>query len=98
MAKLQLSARYNSCSDNSSNPHSPGLDNWQSNRSSDQLDSYIDRPSNDKTNPHSPGLGSWQSDGTNGEGKGSSSGIYDLKMDDGQVPQGSDGGSSSSKE
>jgi hypothetical protein len=49
------------------------------------LDSYIDRPSNNSSNPHSPGLDPWQSDGTVGEGKGSSSGIYNLETDDGQV-------------
>jgi hypothetical protein len=58
VAESQLSAQYNSCSGNISNPHSPGLDNWQSNRSSDWSDSYIDGPSNNLSYPHSPGLGS----------------------------------------
>ncbi len=89
-AKLQLSAH-------SSNPHSPRLNDWQSNRSSNWSDSYINGPSNNSSNPHSPGLGSWQSNGTDGEGKGSSSGVYNLKTDNGQVPQGSGGSSSSSK-
>jgi hypothetical protein len=84
-------------SNNSSYPHSPGLHNWQSNRSSDQSVTYIYGPSGNLSNPHSPGLGSWQSDGANSESKGSSSGIYDLETDDGRVPQDSGGGSSSSK-
>jgi hypothetical protein len=97
VAELQLFARYNGCRDNSSNPHSPGLNNWQRNRSSNRLDSYINSPSDNTSNPHSPGLGSWHSNRTDGEGKGSSSGFYNLKMDYGQVPQGSGSGSSSSE-
>ncbi len=97
VAKSQLSAWYNGCSDDNSNPHSPGLDNWQSDRSSNQMDSYINGSSNDMSNPHSPGLNSWQSNGTNSEGKGSISGIYNLETNDDQVPKGSNGGSSSSK-
>ncbi len=98
-AKLQPSSRYNYRSNDTSNPHSPGLDNWQSNRSSNMLssDSYINGPSNNSSNPHSPGIDPWQSNGTIGEGKGSSSGSYNLETDDGQVPQGSSGSSSSSK-
>jgi hypothetical protein len=97
-AKLQLSSWYNSRSNNSSNPYSPGLDNWRSNRSSDwSLDSYINGPSNDLSDPRSPGLDPWHSNGTLSEGKGSSSGIYNLKTDNGQVPQGSGSSSSSSK-
>jgi hypothetical protein len=98
VAGLQLSSRYNSCSDNSSNRHSPGLDNWQSDRSSDwSLDSYIGGPSNNSSNLHSPGLNPWQSNGTIGEDKGSSSGVYTLETDNGQVPKGSGGSSSSSE-
>ncbi len=99
MAKLQLSSRYNSCSDNSSNPYSPGLDNWQSDRSSNwSSDSYINGPSDNLSHPHSPGLDPWQSDGSIGEGKGSISNIYNHEMDNGQVSQGSGSSSSSSKE
>ncbi len=98
VAKLLLSSRYNSCSNNSSNPHSPGLDNWQSNKSSNwSLDSYVGGPSKDLSHPHSPGLDPWQSDRSVKDGKGSSSGAYNLEMDNGQVPQGSGGSSSSSK-
>ncbi len=98
VAKLQLSTWYNSHSNNSSNPHSPGLvDNWQSNRSSNWLDSYINGPSDNLSHPHSPGLGSWQCDGTNYECKGSSLGVFYLETDNGQVPQGSGASSSSSK-
>jgi hypothetical protein len=86
MAKSQLSSQYNGRSNDSSNPHSPRLDNWQSDRSRDWSDSYINGPSNDTSNPHFPGLDSWQSNRTDGEGKGSSSGIYGLKTDNGQVP------------
>jgi hypothetical protein len=98
-AKLQPSSRYNYHSNDTSNPHFPGLDNWQINRLSNRLssDSYINRPSNDLSNPHSPGLDPWQSNGTIREGKGSSSGVYNFETDDGQVPQGSGGSSSSSK-
>ncbi len=57
MAKLQLSRRYNSCSNDSSHPHFPGLNNWRSKRSSNwSSDSYIDGPSDDSSHPHSPGL------------------------------------------
>jgi hypothetical protein len=98
-AESQPSSWYNYHSNDTSNPHSPGLNNWQSNRSSDRLssDGYIDGPSNGSSNPHSPGLDPWQSNGTIWEGKGSSSGIYNLKTDDDQVPQGSGSSSSSSK-
>ncbi len=95
-AKLQPSSRYNSPSNNSRISHSPRLDNWQSDRSSNRSsDSYINGPCNDLSNPHSPGLDPWQSDGSIGEGKGSSSGIYNPKMDDGQVSQGSNGNGAS---
>ncbi len=98
VAKLLLSSRYNSCSNNSSNPHSPGLDNWRSNKSSNwSLDSYVGGPSKDLSHPHSPGLDPWQSNRFVREGKGSSSGAYNLETDNGQVPQGSGGSSSSSK-
>ncbi len=98
MAKLQLSSRCNSCSNDSSNPHSPGLDNWQSNRSINwSLDSYVGGASNNSSHPHSPGLDPWQSNGFIGEGKGSSSGIYNLETDNSKVPQGSGGSSSNSK-
>jgi hypothetical protein len=92
VAKLQLSSRYNSRSDDSSNPHSPGLNSWQSDRSSNQSSD-----SDDRTHPHSPGLDPWQNNGSVGEGKGSSSGVYDCETDNGQVSQGSGGSSSSSK-
>jgi hypothetical protein len=56
-AKLQPSSRYNYHNINTSNPHSPGLDNWQSNRSSDRSsDSYIDRPSDNSSDLTPPGL------------------------------------------
>jgi hypothetical protein len=98
VAKLQLFSRYNSCSNDSSNPHSPGLDNWQSDRSSNwSSDSYIDGPSDDLSHPHTPGLDPWKINGSVGEGKGSSSDVYNCKTDDGQVSQGSSGSSSSSK-
>jgi hypothetical protein len=44
--ELQPSSRYNYHSDNTSNPHSPRLDNWRSDRSSNRLssNSYIDGP------------------------------------------------------
>ncbi len=48
-AELQASSQYNYRSDNTSNPHSPGLDNWQSNRL--WSDSYINGPSEDSSNP-----------------------------------------------
>jgi hypothetical protein len=98
-AESQPSSHYNYPSNDTSNPHSPRLDNWQSNRSSDRSssDSYINGPANNLINPHSPGLDPWQSNGTVREGKGSSSGVYDLEMDNGQIPQGSSGSSSSSK-
>jgi hypothetical protein len=97
VAESWLSSWYNGRSDNSSNPHSPELNNWQRNRSSNRAGSCIDGPRDDTSNSHSPGLDSWQSDGTNSEGEGSSSGIHNLETDDGQVPQGSSGSSSSSK-
>jgi hypothetical protein len=57
VAKLQLSSRYNSHSNNSSNPHSPGLDNWRSNRSSNwSSDSYIDGPAMTQATLTPPGL------------------------------------------
>jgi hypothetical protein len=90
--------KANSCSDNSSNLHSPGLDSWQSNKSGGwSLDSYMDGPSDNLSHPHSPGLNPWQSDRSVGEGKGSSSDVYNCMTDDGQVPQGSNGSSSCSK-
>ncbi len=60
-----------------------------------QPDSYIDGPSNDLSNPHSPGLDPWQSNGSIGEGEISCLGIYDHKMDNGQVSQGSSSSASS---
>jgi hypothetical protein len=70
-AKLQPSSRYNYHSNNTSNPQSLGLDNLQSDRSSNRSssDSYIDGPSNDLSNPHSPGLDPWQSNGPSGKVK-----------------------------
>jgi hypothetical protein len=99
VAESQPYSWYNYLSNNTSNPHSPRLDNWQRDRSSNRLssDSYIDGLSNNSSNPHSPGLDPWQSNGTIGEGKGRNSGFYNLEMDNDQVPQGSGGSSSSSK-
>ncbi len=95
--KSQNSSGYNSRSNDTSNLHSPGLDNWQSDRSSNQSsDSYIDGPSNNSSNPNSPGLDPWQSNGSIREGEISCLGIYDHKTDNGQVSQGS-GSSASSK-
>jgi hypothetical protein len=97
-AESQASSQYNYHSDNTSNPHSPGLDNWQSNRS--RSNSYINGPSNNSSNPHSPGLDPWQSNRSIRESKGresgvsSSSSIYYLETDDGQT-EGSQGSGNS---
>ena len=79
--------------------HSPGLDNWRSDRSSNRSsDSYIDGPSKNTSNPHSPGLDPWQSDGSIREGKGSSSsGVCNRETNNGQVSQGSNGSGTSSE-
>jgi hypothetical protein len=97
-AKLQSSSRHNYRKKDSSNPHSPGLDNWQSNRL--RSNTWHDKPSNNSSNPHSPGLGHWQSNGSIQESKKSDSGvsssssIYYLETDDGQT-EGSQGSGSS---
>jgi hypothetical protein len=61
------------------------------------LDSFINGSSDNLSHPHSPGLDPLHSNGSIREGKGSSSGVYDCKTDDGQVSEGSGGSSSSSK-
>ncbi len=97
-AELQSSSRHYNCSDNSSNPHSPGRDNWQSNGS--RSDCWHNKPSNDSSNPHSPMLDHLQSNGSVQESKESDSGvsssssIYYLETDDGQT-EGSQGSGSS---
>ncbi len=70
MAKSQFSSGYNSCSNNSSKPHSPRLNNWQSNRSSDwSSDSYIGGTSDNLSHPHSPGLIPSRAMGPSGKSK-----------------------------